>query len=42
MRNPLPQKNKKPRRIALRGDFSYDPNRDEIISSRTEERDERP
>ena len=33
MRNPLPQKNKKPRRIALRGDFSYSPSWDKIISS---------
>ena len=28
-------KNKKPRRIALRGDFSYNPGWDKIISSRT-------
>ena len=32
MRTPLPQKNKKPRRIALRGDFSYSPSWDKIIS----------
>jgi len=42
MRNPLPQKNKKPRRIALRGDFSYDPDRDKIISLRTAEHDGQP
>ena len=29
------QKNKKPRRIALRGDFSYSPSWDKIISLRT-------
>ncbi len=28
-----PYKDKKPRRIALRGDFSYDSDRDKIISS---------